>query len=112
MTNIARSAQVILIIAMFSLAFGRLAFADVSAGKAFAEAKCGRCHSIGLTDESRLSTAPPFRELHKRYPIDFLAESLAEGIVTGHPEMPEFLLDPKGIDSLLKYIKSLAVPED
>ena len=50
------------------------------------------CHSIGRTGDSPLDLAPPFRTLHKRYPIDDLQESLAEGIVTGHPTMPQFQL--------------------
>jgi cytochrome c len=38
--------------------------------------------------------APPFRTLHERYPVEDLVEPLAEGIVTGHPTMPEFRFDP------------------
>lgn len=111
MTNIGKSAQIAFFMAMIMF-FGKFASADEAAGKAFAEANCSRCHSIGRTDESKLSTAPAFRELHKRYPIESLAESLAEGMVTGHPEMPEVQLDPEGIDSLLNYIRSLALAED
>lgn len=111
MTIIAKSAQVALAMTMI-MAFGNIASADEAVGKAFAEANCSRCHAIGRTDESKLSTAPPFRELHKRYPIESLEEALAEGMVTGHPEMPEVQLDPEGIDSLLNYINSLALAED
>lgn len=111
MTRIAKSAQVALAMAMI-MTFGKIAAADEAAGKAFAEANCSRCHSIGRTGASKLSTAPAFRELHKRYPIESLEEALAEGMVTGHPEMPEVQLDPEGIDSLLNYINSLALAED
>jgi cytochrome c len=45
--------------------------------------------------------------LHKRYPIETLAESLAEGIQTGHPTMPEFRLEPDQIHDLLSYLKTL-----
>ena len=51
--------------------------------------------------------APPFRDLHRRYPIESLAEALAEGISTGHPAMPEFVATPTQIDAILSYIKSL-----
>ena len=37
--------------------------------------------------------APPLRNLHERYPVEDLEESLAEAIRTGHPAMPEFALD-------------------
>jgi len=76
-------------------------------GKAFALNNCARCHSIDRVTQSPLKIAPPFRALHKRYPIETLAESLAEGIQTGHPTMPEFRLDPDQIHDLLAYLKTL-----
>ena len=51
--------------------------------------------------------APPFRTLHERYPVESLQESLAEGIVTGHPSMPEFRLDPGQVADVIAYLKSL-----
>jgi mono/diheme cytochrome c family protein len=36
-----------------------------------------------------------------------LEEALAEGISTGHPDMPEFVADPDQIDAILAYIESL-----
>jgi hypothetical protein len=55
-----------------------------------------------------MGLAPPFRTLSQRYPIETLAEALAEGIVTGHPEMPQFVFQPRDIDALLGYIAGLA----
>ena len=55
-----------------------------------------------------MALAPPFRVLPQRYPVDHLAEALAEGIVVGHPLMPEFTFDPPEIDALLTYIESLS----
>ena len=34
-------------------------------------------------------------------------KSLAEGIVTGHPSMPEFKLDPGQVGDVIAYLKSL-----
>ena len=76
-------------------------------GKAFALTNCARCHSIDRVTRSPLKIAPPFRVLHKRYPIETLAEALAEGITTGHPTMPEFQLDPDQINDLLSFLKTL-----
>ena len=76
-------------------------------GKTFALTNCARCHSIDRTTPSPLKIAPPFRTLHKRYPIESLAEALAEGIVTGHPTMPEFRLEPDQIHDLLSFLKTL-----
>ena len=76
-------------------------------GKTFALTNCARCHSIDRATPSPLKIAPPFRTLHKRYPIEALAEALAEGIVTGHPAMPEFQLEPDQIHDLLSFLKTL-----
>lgn len=76
-------------------------------GLAFARANCARCHSIDKTSESPLRIAPPFRTLHTRYPVENLEEPLAEGIVTGHQNMPEFRLDPGQIADFVAYLKWL-----
>jgi mono/diheme cytochrome c family protein len=77
-------------------------------GRAIAEGKCARCHAIGTTGESPMALAPPFRTLPERYPVEHLAEALAEGIVVGHPAMPEFTFAPADIDALLTYLQGLA----
>jgi cytochrome c len=76
-------------------------------GLAFARANCASCHSIDRSSESPLQAAPPLRSLHKRYPLESLAEALAEGITTGHPAMPEFTLKPAQIGDLLSFLKTL-----
>lgn len=76
-------------------------------GQAIAEKQCARCHAIGPAGASPMGLAPPFRDLSQRYPIETLAEALAEGIVTGHPAMPHFTFHPREIDALLTYIDSL-----
>ena len=76
-------------------------------GKTLALNNCARCHAIDKVSPSPLKIAPPFRTLHKRYPIETLAEALAEGISTGHPTMPAFQLEPDQIGDLLAYLKSL-----
>ena len=80
-------------------------------GRAIAEQQCARCHAIGREGASPLPVAVPFRELPKRYPVQQLGEALAEGIVTGHPEMPEFTFEPPQIEALLAYLESLARPD-
>ena len=76
-------------------------------GLNFARTHCASCHAIGRTGSSPLAAAPAFRDLHTKYPVDDLAESFAEGIVTGHPTMPEWQLDPPQIGDLLAYLKTL-----
>ena len=76
-------------------------------GKTYALRHCARCHSIDRVTKSPLQAAPPFRTLHLHYPVETLAESLAEGISTGHPSMPTAELNPNQIHDLLSYLKSL-----
>ena len=56
---------------------------------------------------SQLAIAPPFRSLHTKYPVEDLARSLAEGIRTGHPTMPQFQLDLAQIVDVISYLKTL-----
>jgi len=76
-------------------------------GLTFSKTNCSQCHSIDPAGPSPLSLAPPFRDLHKRYPVEDLQESLAEGIRTGHPGMPEFRLEPDQIGDFIAFLKSL-----
>ncbi|HET9415782.1 MAG TPA: cytochrome c [Pseudolabrys sp.] len=76
-------------------------------GLTLAKANCARCHSVDKVTASPLTLAPPFRELHNRYPVESLEEALGEGIVTGHPNMPEFRLDPGQVGDLISYLKWL-----
>ncbi len=79
-------------------------------GFVFVQTNCGQCHAIGRFGTSPLAIAPPFRQLHENYPVEDLAEALAEGIVVGHPSMPQFQLDPGQIDDVIAYLKSLERP--
>ena len=47
------------------------------------------------------------REVHQRYPVEHLAEALAEGLMTGHPGKPAFRFDAKEVDDIIEYLKSL-----
>lgn len=76
-------------------------------GFVFVRAHCAKCHAIDRVSPSPLPVAPPFRKLHERYPVEQLQESLVEGIITGHPSMPEFQLDPGQADDVITYLKSL-----
>lgn len=76
-------------------------------GKAILSQQCARCHAIERQGPSPLAGAPPFRDVHRKHPIDQLAEAFAEGIVTGHPAMPEFIFSPEEIDAILAYLATL-----
>ena len=80
---------------------------EIQRGKLLAQSRCANCHSIEKVGPSPFRKAPPFRELHHRYPLEALEESLAEGIVTGHPQMPIFMFSPRQIGELIAYLKTL-----
>ena len=63
------------------------------------------CHRQG--GQQPHPEAPPFRTLSSRYPIEDLAELLAEGIVSGHPDMPIFVFSPHDVDAVIDYLKSI-----
>jgi len=80
---------------------------SVQRGVTLARTYCARCHSIDKLSPSPLAIAPAFRDLHKRYPVEDLAESLGEGIVTGHPTMPEYRFESDQISDFIAFLKSL-----
>jgi mono/diheme cytochrome c family protein len=79
----------------------------VNRGRALVEANCSGCHAAGRADASPMPDAPPLREVHQRYPVEFLAEALAEGLMTGHPGKPVFKFDAQEVDDIIDYLRSL-----
>jgi mono/diheme cytochrome c family protein len=76
-------------------------------GFAMLHDNCARCHAAGAEGASPLAKAPPFREVVKKYDPAQLEEALAEGIVTGHNEMPEFEFSPDEVSSIVSYLEAL-----
>lgn len=85
----------------------RDASGDAAEGRRMAEVYCATCHAIGARGDSPHPMAPRFRTLSEAYPVESLSEAFAEGILVGHPDMPEFRLEPAQIDDLLAYIQSV-----
>jgi cytochrome c len=97
------------LVLLFGIGIGSVAAAapNVERGQMLARTNCASCHSIDKVTPSPLGIAPPFRTLHERYPVEALQKSLAEGIRTGHPTMPEFRFDPDQIGDFIAYLKTL-----
>jgi mono/diheme cytochrome c family protein len=82
------------------------------AGRLVAERLCAGCHSVAPGTASPLAQAPPLTLIGRRYPVESIAEALAEGIVTGHGpvRMPEFRLEPPDIEALIAYLETVQEP--
>lgn len=93
---------------VMSLGTGAKAASDpVTEGHDLLRANCASCHAIDAASLSPLPKAPPFREIVKRYDPSALEEALAEGIVTGHEQMPEFAFEPEQISAIIAYLDTL-----
>lgn len=77
-------------------------------GRLIAEANCQRCHSIERTGDSPFVEAPPLRIIARIYKASDLEEALVEGIVVGHPAMPEFQMTGEQAAAITAYIDSLS----
>jgi cytochrome c len=99
----------ILILTLATFAqLGAKAQEEVAAGHKLAEKYCARCHAIGETGLSPHAAAPLFRAIAAKGHVDDLQEALAEGIMAGHQDMPEFEFQPQEIVDFLAYLKGLA----
>lgn len=103
-------------LALLALAHGPAVATDAetarlaATGERILNDQCARCHATGKTGDSPLVAAPPFRALSAKYPLDHLAEALAEGITTGHADMPEFIFSTDEIAGILAYIERISEP--
>jgi cytochrome c len=76
-------------------------------GLTFVRVHCAQCHAIDMASESPLTIAPAFRTLHQKFPIESLERRLSEGIIAGHPTMPQFRLDADQVSDVIAYLKTL-----
>mgnify|MGYP000728305948 CR=1 FL=1 len=80
---------------------------SVAHGRELVSVNCAPCHSIEETGPSPHPDAPPFRTLSRKYPVSLLEEALAEGIMTGHEDMPVFVAEPEQITDIVAFLESI-----
>ena len=68
---------------------------------------CAMCHAIGRTGNSPHPQAPPFRTLDRKYPVAALEEALGEGLISGHPDMPEFTFSAEDVGAIIAYLSAI-----
>jgi cytochrome c len=83
----------------------------IARGEVLIKENCSRCHAVGKQDDSPHKDAPPFRTLSSKYPVEDLAESLAEGIVSGHPDMPVFVFNAHDVEAIIQYLDSIQIEQ-
>ena len=97
--------------ASVGIALAVSAQSTIKHGEALITRNCARCHATMRTGESTHPEAPAFRTLGKRYPIEALEEALGEGIISGHPDMPEFVFESSDVGAIITYLlKSIQEP--
>lgn len=80
---------------------------DLKLGEQLLTRDCASCHAVGRSGVSPHQGAPAFRTLGQRYPVESLEEALGEGIMSGHPDMPEFSFDADQVGAIIDYLKSI-----
>ncbi len=82
---------------------------DPVAGEDIALRLCSGCHAVMPGEASPVVQASPFSGFAAKWPLDYLSEAFAEGIVTGHSgvEMPEFRFEPDEIDDLIACLAAI-----
>ena len=79
-------------------------------GEALLARLCAVCHAIGRTGVGPHPEAPLFRALGRRYKIEALEEALAEGLISGHPDMPEFQFSAQEVGEVIAYLNAIQEP--
>ena len=104
--------KIILLSAVWAAAYTQAAAqpqsAAVEEGRQIAQQFCARCHAIGRKGESPHADAPPFRQIAANRSVRNLREILGEGMIVGHPDMPQWRFGAEDVSSLVAYLKSLS----
>jgi len=108
MGSISVNKRILYVICVLGAGFANLAVAaDEEKGRMIAERYCLMCHTP--TEESSEQVAPSLSSFIDKWPLSYLEEALAEGILTGHENtMPVFTLSAEEVDDLLAYIEGLS----
>lgn len=79
----------------------------VEAGGQLVAELCSGCHATRKAQSSPHGQAPSLRRISRNYPVEGLAEALAEGLMVGHPDMPVFEFEVEQIDQIIAYLNSI-----
>jgi mono/diheme cytochrome c family protein len=105
-------ASVLVAAACLALAIPTMARADddkelLTRGRAIVTKNCGSCHAVERQGNSPHPEALPFRQIGRHYPVESLEEALGEGLISGHPDMPEFVFSGEEVGAIIAYLKAI-----
>jgi cytochrome c len=96
-----------LALAMTTLSAAGQSQDPVSHGRALAREFCGPCHAIGKSGRSPHADAPPFRNIGRTYDLDEFPRVLSSGLLSGHPDMPQFRFHFPDARDLRDYLRTI-----
>ncbi len=76
-------------------------------GRALAQEFCGECHAITRHGRSPHSDAPPLRSIGRSYDLDDFARVMSGGLLSGHPDMPQFRFHFPDARDLRDYLRTI-----
>jgi mono/diheme cytochrome c family protein len=79
----------------------------VQRGRLLVRELCSACHAIGKSGRSRHKEAPPFRTLSRSFDLDQFPRQLERGILSGHPDMPEFKFSNDDALAVRDYLRTI-----
>jgi cytochrome c len=76
-------------------------------GHVLVRENCGGCHAVEARGVSPNARSPALRTIHRRYPIENLAESMSEGLLNAHTGMPAFTFTSEEATDIMAYLTTL-----
>ena len=94
-------------LAVMLLASAAQAQDPVKQGRLILKEYCARCHSIAKRGDSPMAGAAPFRMLGRSFELDSFAQDLRRGVLSGHPDMPEFKFGEDDARAVVAYLRTI-----
>ncbi len=79
----------------------------VRRGRTLAEEFCAPCHAITRHGRSPHSDAPPLSNIGRTYDLDDFARVLSAGLLSSHPDMPQFRFHFPDARALRDYLRTI-----
>ena len=99
--------KVLLIVLGVTVATAAFAQEPAQRGGVVLEDHCASCHAVGKTGDSPRPTAPAFRTLSRSFDLDTFQVQLQRGLMTSHPDMPEFKFSEDDARAVAAYLRSI-----